>query len=259
MILDEILKAKKDEVRGRRRARPFAGLYREAESRADRRPFRRALAGEGISLVAEIKKASPSEGTIRADFDPGKIAGAYERGGAAAISVLTDGPYFGGDLAHLAAARGAAGLPLLRKDFVIDEYQIAEAGAAGADAFLLIVAALSRDRIAGYLALGRELGLDALVEAHDGREVEIALASGADLVGVNNRDLRTFTVDLETSIRLASAFPEGVVRVSESGIGTSRDMDRLRAAGYHAALVGTSLMRADSPEAAARRLLGGGA
>lgn len=259
MILDDILKAKRDEVAARRKARSLADLLREAESREDHRPFRSALTGRPISLIAEIKRASPSEGTIRADFDPASIAAGYERAGASAISVLTDGPYFGGDLSHLAAARGAAGLPLLRKDFVVDEYQIAEAGAAGADAFLLIVAALSRRRIAEYLAFGRGIGLEGLVEAHDGQEVETALAAGAELVGVNNRDLRSFAVDLETSFRLASAFPEETTRVSESGIRTAADLERLRAAGYHAVLVGTSLMGAPSPEEAARRLLEGGA
>lgn len=257
MILGEILNAKRDEVRARRSSRPFASVRGEAESRGGRRSFRGALDGDRLSLIAEIKKASPSEGTIREDFDPASIAAAYGRAGAAAISVLTDGPYFGGDLAHVAEARRAAELPILRKDFVVDEYQIAEAGAAGADAFLLIVAALSRGAIADFLAFGRELGLDGLVEVHDRNELDVAFAAGADLVGVNNRDLRTFAVDLRTSLDLGPAMPGGIIRVSESGIRGPDDLRALRAAGFDAVLVGTALMRAASPEEAARRLVEG--
>ena len=257
MILDKILEKKRAEVAERKGARSFADLRREAEGRNDFRPFRLSLRGEGVSLIAEIKRASPSAGLIREDFDVARIAAGYERGGASAISVLTDEHFFRGDIGFLAEARRASSLPLLRKDFLIDEYQIAEAGAAGADGFLLIAAALSREQIADYIAFGGELGMDALVEVHDGRELDRVLAAGAGLIGVNNRNLRTFEVDLSVSLDLVRAIPTEAVRVSESGIGGPDDRELLGRAGFDAVLVGESLMRADSPEEAARLLLGG--
>lgn len=258
MILDRILTTKREEVARRKKERSFARLRREAEERADPRPFREALRAEGgISLIAEIKKASPSAGVIRPDFDVPSIAEAYQRGGAAALSVLTDETYFGGSLEHLGEARRAADLPLLRKDFVIDEYQIAEAGAFGADAFLLIARVLSRTQMAEFIAFGREIGLDALVEIHEGKELDGVVAAGADLIGVNNRDLTTFQTRIETSVDLGPYLPREAVRVSESGIGGHEDVRLLAGAGFHAVLVGEALVRSASPEEEVRRLLGG--
>jgi len=258
MILDEIVRSKRAEVRERRRARPLGALRREAEERKERRLFRNSLRDEGISLIAEVKRASPSAGPIREGARAGEIAEAYERGGASALSVLTDGPFFGGSLADLREARGVVSLPVLRKDFVIDEYSIVEACAAGADAVLLIAAILSENQLADFLACARELRLDALVEVHTERELERVLEAGAGLVGVNNRDLETFETDLSVSLRLAEKIPAGVVRVSESGISGPDDCARLRGAGFDAVLVGEYLMRASSPiEEEVKRLLGG--
>jgi len=256
VILDRILETKRNEITGKRAERSFTAIRREAEARFEFRSFSDALRAEGVSLIAEIKKASPSAGVLREDFRVTDLAAAYERAGASAISVLTDESYFQGALGHLAKARAAASLPLLRKDFVIDEYQVAEAAAAGADAFLLIAAALSRGQTSDYIAFGKELGLDALVEVHTGAELDDALAAGAEIVGVNNRDLRTFTVDLNLSLALGPAIPAGVIRVSESGIGEAADLERLAGARFDAVLVGTTLVRDPDPEAAARRLLG---
>jgi indole-3-glycerol phosphate synthase len=256
LSLDRILSTKKKEVAERKQRRSFSDLRRSAEERGGRRAFRESLMGEGISLIAEIKKASPSAGLIRVDLDVREIAEAYTRGGASALSVLTDETYFGGSLDHLAEAREATVLPILRKDFVIDEYQIAEAGASGADAFLLIARALSGNQLSEFLAFGREIGLDALVEIHQGKELDDVVAAGAELVGVNNRDLTTFETSLERSLELGRRLPENVVRVSESGIAAPEDLRLLSGAGFHAVLVGEALMRSGSPEKEVRRLLG---
>jgi indole-3-glycerol phosphate synthase len=220
-----------------------------ARSRRDPpRGLRRALvAGARPPVIAEIKRRSPSRGEIRADFDPVALATAYAEAGAVAISVLTDEHYFGGRLEYLEAVREATDVPVLRKDFAIDPYQIDEARTRGADAVLLIAAAFAgdggADRLASLHRRAAEVGLDALVEVHDEAELEVALGLGADLVGVNNRDLETFEVDLATTERLAGRVPEGVVLVAESGIFTNGDIRRLERAGAHAFLVGESLMR----------------
>lgn len=210
----------------------------------------------GVKLIAEVKKASPSKGLIRPDFDPVAIARAYHAGGASCLSVLTDETYFQGHLSYLAAIREAVPLPLLRKDFLIDPLQIYEARLAGADAILLIVAAIpSPARLAEMRHVAESLGLDALVEVHDEDELALAVASGARLLGVNNRDLKTFELHLETFERLAPQFPEGAVAVAESGIFTHADVVRMGAAGAHAVLVGESLMRQTDVEAATKALL----
>ena len=248
-ILDEILEHKRGEVAAAKARLPADELASRAEAAGDAlRGFRDALAeGEAPRVIAEIKRRSPSRGEIRADFDPVACAEAYAAGGAAAISVLTDEKYFGGELAFLEKVRAAAPLPLLRKDFVVDAYQIDEARVAGADAVLLIVAAFHGASRAAELRQLREraasLGLDVLVEVHDLEELDVALEAGADLVGVNNRDLRTFEVDLATTERVAARVPAGVVLVAESGIGTPADVARLSACGASAFLVGESLMR----------------
>ena len=219
------------------------------------RGFRAALARPGIAVIAEFKRRSPSAGTLREDAELGKLAPAYERGGASALSVLTEQPNFGGSLADLTAARGLVRLPVLRKDFIVDQYQLLEARAADADAVLLIVAALSDDELAALHAAAGELGLDVLVEVHDREEVARALAVGAELIGVNNRDLRDFSVDVRRTSQLRGAIPSGVAVVSESGIASVEQLQSLEREGVDAVLVGESLMRASDPERALRELL----
>jgi len=255
-ILDEILARKRVELEDAQRKEPAAQLAARAERTAERpRGFRRALErAPAPAVIAELKRRSPSRGEIRPGFDPVACARAYAEGGAAALSVLTDEHYFGGRLDYLGAVRAAVALPLLRKDFTIDAYQVDEARCAGADAVLLIAAALEAARLRALRERAAALGLDALVEVHDERELDAALAAGADLVGVNNRDLRSFEVDLGTTERLAARVPRGVVVVAESGIHAPEDVARLEAAGAHACLVGEALMREADPGAALRQL-----
>lgn len=246
-ILDDILARKRVEVGRAMQALPAAQMAARADAvREPTRGFRRALReSEAPAIIAELKRRSPSKGLIRADFDPVKLARGYEAGGAACLSVLTDEHDFGGRLEYLAMVRAEVSLPLLRKDFVVDAYQIDEARVAGADAVLLIVAALRPDELARLHAAARARDLDVLVEVHDERELAVALDAGARLVGVNNRDLRTFEVDLATTERVAAALPPGldVLFVSESGIGGPEDIRRLLDCGAEAFLVGESLMR----------------
>jgi indole-3-glycerol phosphate synthase len=235
---------------------PRDAWEREASLRLPgRRNFRAALSAHSPAIIAEVKKASPSKGVLSHDFDPARIASGYARGGAAALSVLTDGPFFQGSLADLAAARAAAPLPVLRKDFTIDPIQILEAAAHGADAILLIAAILTEQQIREFREEAHRLHLSALVEVHNRRELDTAIAAGADLIGVNNRDLSTFHVTLETSLDLAPHMPKGAVLVSESGIHSAADIIRLRAAGYHAFLVGEHLMKSGDPAAALAQLV----
>jgi indole-3-glycerol phosphate synthase len=208
-----------------------------------------------INVVAEHKRRSPSRGAIREDLVPADVGRRYEAAGAAAISVLTDEAFFGGRMAHLEEVRAATALPVLRKDFVLDPWQVWEARAAGADAVLLIVAALTDADLGGLLAATREAGIDALVEVHDRGELDRALAAGSRIVGVNSRDLRTLAVSLDTAVGLAPAIPDDVVAVAESGIRTGADVRRLRDAGFDAFLVGEHLMAAPDPGEALRRLL----
>ncbi len=255
-ILARICEAKRDEIADLKRA-GRAGLASAASGQSPPRGFRAALAaGPEVALIAEVKKASPSAGLIRPDFDPVAVACAYERGGAACISVLTDRRFFQGDPAFIPLIKGQVRLPLLRKDFILDEVQVLEARALGADACLLIVAALEPGGLEQLMAGVRNLGMDALVEVHDEGEMRVALDAGADLVGVNNRDLRTFEVDLAVTERLAARVPEGVVLVAESGIRGRPDVERLKACGVDAVLVGETLMRQPDVEAAARQLTG---
>jgi indole-3-glycerol phosphate synthase len=210
---------------------------------------------EGIAVIAELKKASPSKGMIRAEFRSAELAQELEAAGAAALSVLTDEEFFQGSLQNLREASEVVKIPCLRKDFIVDEFQLVEARANAADAVLLIVAALTREELGRLATRARARGLDVLCEVHDGRELQRAIDAGCDLIGANTRDLRTFKVDLETAFSLAEKFPVGVVRVAESGIHSPEDMKRLRAAGYDAFLIGESLMRAQSPGDALRELL----
>lgn len=262
-LLAEILAHKAGEVAAARRTRSLDALDREARARAPARSLAAALRRnvhdprEAVRALAEIKRASPSAGPIRPGADPVEIARAYAEHGAAAISVLTDRTYFDGELGFVTAVRDAVAVPVLRKDFTIDPYQIVEARAAGADAVLLIVAALDDVRLAELAATAAEHGLDALVEVHDEAEADRALALGATLLGINHRDLRTLTIDLGLTARIAPRVPGEVVLVGESGIKTAADVARLGAAGAHAVLVGEVLMRAPSPGAALAALIGG--
>ena len=228
---------------------------------AEAHGFRRAVCKKGrVNVIAEFKRASPSKGEIRSDLTPGEVAKIYARGGAAAVSVLTEEDHFRGSLGDLEEVKAATPLPVLRKDFIFDEYQIYQAAAAGADAVLLIASMLSDERLARLRRLcEEELGLDALAEVHTAAEMRRAAEAGARLVGVNNRDLKTFRVSLETSYELASHAPRGATLISESGIASGADIEKLRAVGYDAFLVGEALMRAESPGGVLRSLLEGGA
>ncbi len=228
---------------------------RAEQSISQRRDFLAALMGRQPAIIAEIKKASPSKGVLAAEFNPAAIAQLYEEGGAAALSVLTDEKHFQGSLPDLESARGAVGLPVLRKDFTIDAYHVHQAAAYGADAILLIAAILTERGMRDFRELAEHYGMAALVEVHDAEELEPALASGARLIGVNNRNLHTFEVSLETSIRLAGKIPAGVVKVAESGIHSAADVRQLRGAGYQAFLVGEHLMKSGDPAGAVRALL----
>jgi indole-3-glycerol phosphate synthase len=258
-VLAEIVADTRRELRDRRARRPLAALEADSEERLSEfgppRSLRDALAGAGtISVIAEHKRRSPSAGPIREDRSLEQVVRAYERGGAAAISVLTERLRFGGSLADLAAARRVTGLPILRKDFIVDRYQLHEALAAGADAILLIVAALEDDQLTALVAAARSLGLDALVEVHDRVELERAIRARARLIGINNRDLATLAVDVRRTFELLGAVPAGVVVVAESGLSTRAQLDELQAAGAHAVLVGEALMRAPDIDAACRSL-----
>jgi len=248
MILDRILTAKREEVASRRQAAPPSALRDQPLYAVPRRPFSGALAAApGTAVIAELKRASPSRGMIRGDYDVAELARGYARGGATALSVLTDGPFFGGALEDLALAREVSGLPCLRKDFLVDPYQVEEARAWGADAVLLIVAAVDPAEGKALLAAAREAELDVLVEVHDEAEVEWAAAAGATLIGVNNRDLRSFAVTLATTERLAPLAPAGALVVAESGIRSAADVRRMQAAGARAVLVGEAFMERPDP------------
>ncbi len=256
-ILRDILAAKSEEVAARRARRDLASMAALAADQAPARGFARhlqAAAAAGPAVIAEIKKASPSAGVIRADFQPAAIAARYAAAGAACLSVLTDERYFQGHDRDLAEARAACALPVLRKDFTVDPWQVYESRALGADCILLIAAALGRGKLQDLYGLAQAIGLDALVEVHDAGELEDALATGALLVGVNNRDLHRFSTDLGVSERLRPLIPKENMMVSESGIHTPDDVARLRRCGVDAFLVGEAFMRAADPGAALRGL-----
>lgn len=260
-FLERIVAHKRREVAARRARQPLAELEREARAQAPARGFAAALAAPGPRLIAEVKGASPSKGVLIAPFEPARIAADYLAAGADALSVLTDEQFFGGSLDHLRAVKVLAEVanpprPVLRKDFLLDPYQVAEARAAGADAILLIVAMLDDASLRELGALAREWGMAAVVEVHDERELDRALAADAEIIGINNRDLHSFRVDLATSERLAPRVPAGTIVVGESGIGSAADVRRLMAAGVGAVLVGESLVKAPDRGAAIAALLG---
>jgi indole-3-glycerol phosphate synthase len=254
-ILDQIVAGKRREVAARRAEAPLGELEGRLATAPAIRDFRAALCrGPGLGIIAEVKKASPSAGVLRGDFDAVAIARAYERGGADAISVLTDEPHFQGRLAYLSAVRAAIGPPVLRKDFIVDRYQIVEARVAGADAVLLIAEVLDARALPALVSDAHALGMQALVELYDRENLPRVLDSGSGLIGVNNRDLRTFVTRLEHTLELAAAIPADCCLVSESGIRTHEDLLRLQAAGVRAVLVGETLMRSADPAEALRRL-----
>jgi len=256
-VLTDIIAATRRRVRESRSGADLRDLDVRAAAH-NPRGFRKALesaSNVGVAIIGELKKASPSRGLIRSGFDPAKLAGELETAGAAALSVLTDEEYFHGSLANLRAASENTGIPCLRKDFIVDEFQLLEARANCADAVLLITAALSQEELVALVKHSAELRLDVLCEVHDEEELGRALDAGCDLIGVNSRDLRTFKVDLETAFRIADILPHGVIAVAESGIESGADIARLRAAGYDAFLIGESLMKAAHPGEQLRSLV----
>ena len=256
MILDEILAQTRQAVSSARGRVPLSGLEMQVASAPPVRDFAAALGQPGLACIAEFKRRSPSKGWINRDADAAVVARAYQAAGAAAISVLTDGPFFGGSLDDLRRARVAVDIPVLRKDFIVDRYQVAEARAAGADAVLLIVSALRQEDLVALLAEVRRLGMEALVETHDRQEVERAIAADARVIGVNHRDLQTFKIDMTLATTLRPLVPSGRLLVAESGIRTPDDVSKMQAAGVDAVLVGGSLMCEPDPGSALRRLLG---
>jgi indole-3-glycerol phosphate synthase len=255
-FLETVVERTQADVARRMRQTPPAELEARLGPVRRGRPFSEALIAEGISLIAEMKRASPSRGPIRPGASVAEVVRGYQAAGARAVSVLTEPNHFGGSLEDLVEARSACDLPLLRKDFVVDRYQLLEARAAGADAVLLIVAALDGERLAGLMAAASDLGMDSLVEVHDEEEVETAVEAGAEVIGINNRDLHSLDVDLGTTFKLLADVPAGTVVVAESGITERGHVSELEDAGVDAILVGEALMRADDPASAVRELLG---
>jgi indole-3-glycerol phosphate synthase len=257
-VLSEIIDRKRERVESAKQALPLEIIRADASRRradSSSHRLREALSRDGVNIIAEFKRRSPSKGVIRGEADLSQIVRSYQAGGAIALSVLTEEDYFAGSLDDLRAAKRCVDLPVLRKDFVFDEYQIYESAAAGADALLLIVAALDDEKLDALRRLAEdELGMDALIEVHTQQEMKRAIACGANLIGVNNRNLHTFEVSLETSLSLAAEAPKDALLVSESGLHSSTDLSRLRAAGYDGFLIGESLMRSPDPVATLRGL-----
>jgi len=254
-VLDNILHARRRRVEEARARVPLRDLERDIKARMDHCDFAAAISGTGLRVIAEMKQASPSAGVLRVDYRPAEIARGYETAGAAALSVLTEEDFFKGSLAHLREVRQATALPILRKDFIVDAYQVVEAAAAGADAILLIVAALTDADLRKWIELAGSLKMAALVEVHTEEETRRAVGAGARIIGVNNRNLKTLAVDLETSLRLRALIPPGYIAVSESGIKTAVDLINLRRAAYDAFLIGERFMSQPDPGAALSELL----
>src|SRR5690349_6902824 len=254
-MMDQLIAGAREGVESRRRDLPQADLEARLSARAEDRPFNEALVRPGLSVIAEFKRRSPSAGQLaREEVDVAAQVAAYERGGAAALSVLTDEPHFGGSLADLRAARAACGLPIIRKDFVVDPYQLYEAAVNGADAVLLIVAALGVEELRSLYQEARAIDLDCLVEVHDGEELELALEAGAEVIGINNRNLDDMNVDIATTYELMPDVPAGKTVVAESGISGRGELEELDRVGVDAVLIGGALMAAADPEAKVREL-----
>jgi indole-3-glycerol phosphate synthase len=254
-VLDRILEARRAEVDHRKRVLPETALKYGVKAATPLRDFPAALCRDGLNVIAELKAASPSRGVIREPFEPVELAQSLQTAGACALSVLTEGEFFRGSLKNLRDARKSIQLPVLRKDFIFDSWQVWETRANDADSFLLIVATLGDALLRDLLALGREIGMEALVEVHTGEELDRALAADARIIGVNNRDLKTLTVDINTSFELIGRIPDDCIAISESGLRTHDDLGKLRAAGFDAFLIGTHLMLAPDPAAAISGLL----
>lgn len=257
MILDKIVEAKRKEVASLKERMPISRMEEAMRDLPAPRDFRNAISRSPCSIIAEVKRRSPSKGRIRGDFDPLKIAALYQENGAVAVSVLTDEEFFGGNRTYLSGIREVVDLPLLRKDFIIDPYQIYETRALGGDALLLIVSLLE-GQLKEYIRLTQKVGLAALVEVHNRAELEKALAADAQIIGINNRDLETFFTDLRATFKLAPSIPKDRIVVSESGINTREDIETLMQAGVHSFLVGEALMRAEDIGGKLRELLGSG-
>jgi indole-3-glycerol phosphate synthase len=256
-MMDQLISGAREGVEARRRELPQADLESRLSARGEDRPFNEALVRPGLSLIAEFKRRSPSAGQIAADsVDVAAQVSAYERGGAAALSVLTDERHFGGSLADLRAARAACGMPILRKDFIVDPYQLYEAAVNGADAVLLIVAALRDKDLRSLYEEARSIDLDCLVEVHDGEELERALEAGAEVIGINNRNLNDMSVDVATTYELMTDVPAGKTVVAESGISSREELEELERVGVDAVLIGSALMQVPDPEAKVRELTG---
>ncbi|MCK8815756.1 indole-3-glycerol phosphate synthase TrpC [Natroniella sulfidigena] len=256
MILDKIVAHKKIEVKEQKEEESQAELEEKIAQLDSTRDFKEALSAAGMGLIAEVKRASPSKGIIREDFKPAEIAKDYQKAGANALSILTDQEFFQGELAYLEQVREVVELPLLRKDFIIDPYQIYQARAYGADAILLIAAILTAEELERYLKLAKGLGLDILVEVHNEQELEMVLELEPEIIGVNNRDLKVFEVDLETTIRLKKSIPQDKIVVSESGIKERADVELLIEQGVDGILVGEALMRSEDLEVKVKELIG---
>jgi indole-3-glycerol phosphate synthase len=254
-VLGRIVEARRAEVARRQTIMPETVLRMAAKKAEPVRDFAAALSRNATNIIAELKKASPSAGLLRDSFDPVALARGFEQSGAAALSVLTEEQFFQGSLVYMRDARAATSLPVLRKDFIVEPWQVWEARAANADSLLLIVAALTREMLGGLLTLGRELGMEALVEVHTAEELTVAIASGARIIGVNNRNLHSLDVSVETSVELIKSIPEDCIAVSESGLRTASDLARLRTAGFDAFLIGELLMRESDPGVALSRLI----
>ena len=254
-VLRTIIAARRRRIQEARAGVPLESLRQAAEARSDFRDFASALSGEVLRVIAELKKASPSRGLLRPDFQPLRIAQSYQQAGASALSVLTEEEFFQGSLNYLTEVHKEVHLPVLRKDFIVDEYQVYESAAAGADAFLLIVAALEDKELGHFLGLAERLHVAALVEVHTAEELGRAIAAGARIIGVNNRNLNTLEVNLETSFRLREEIPSACLAVSESGIKSGADLEKLAKGGFNAVLIGEHLMLADDPGEELSRLL----
>lgn len=256
MILHKIISVKKEEVAHLKKTRPLSDLRAAIRDLAPPRDFRRAIEGHELAIVTEVKRCSPSKGILREDFDPIKMGSIFEKNGAAALSVLTDKQFFGGDGKYLGDIKNNVRLPLLRKDFIIDAYQIYETRSLRADALLLIAFLLEEELLKEYIQLADSLGLSALVEIHSRAELKKAIAAKADIIGINNRNLKTFSTDLKTSLDIAPYIPADKIVISESGIHTRRDIETLMKAGIHAFLIGETLMSSDNIGKKLKELLG---